>query len=324
MRRILLIITLITMLTSTALAGEVQVTGSGSTEQNAIHQAMREAIEREAGTFIDARTLVENHMLISNEIYTNSSGYIQNYEVIRSWQENGLYNVEIKANVQTEKLKTALMSKLQKRMLIERNMNDPRIGIICLDESGIEYSEVSSEIAAGLRQQGFTRVVRGKASGLDYLVECRLRMEQIGDDTIATLAVNMRGMNTGEIIYSDSFTSGGGREFTTLDRSWAIKSVALRAAQGLSRAALTQAAQVEQHVKIIASQETISRFGRGISAFSSKLKEIRGVRGVFMRSMNSESMEVDVNFDGTTPELAEELERAGITIIEFNSEYIRI
>ncbi|MBR1860079.1 MAG: hypothetical protein IJ797_11360, partial [Selenomonadaceae bacterium] len=82
MYKILLRLTLIASLVfnvfnvSAVYAGQVQVTGQGTTKESAIHNAMRLAIEKEVGIMVDSRTYTQNYQLINSAIYTKSSGYI--------------------------------------------------------------------------------------------------------------------------------------------------------------------------------------------------------------------------------------------------------
>ena len=140
--------------TASALASTVTVTGRGSTERSALHDAMRQAIEHEVGVMVDSRTYVANYQVINDRIYTQSEGYIESYDVLHSNSFNGIWEVEIRAQVRSEALRTDLMSRLQKKALIGANMQDPRIGVLATDMSGTaEYPVLENDIIAGLQQQ---------------------------------------------------------------------------------------------------------------------------------------------------------------------------
>ena len=53
---------------ATALAASVTATGQGATERDALHAAMREAIEQKIGVRVDSRTYVENYRVIHDRI----------------------------------------------------------------------------------------------------------------------------------------------------------------------------------------------------------------------------------------------------------------
>ena len=332
---------------SLSYAGEVIMTGQGSTVESAIHNAMRLAIEKETGAIVDSQTYTKNHQLIEDNILLKSRGFIESYEIIRQTQHNGIIEVEIKANVRHEELKTSLMSILQKKSLVETNMNDPRIAVIAFDDLGNEYADVENEIINGLQNQGFSRLIDMKQLDsslkmrlnntaedsslrqaltnqfhIDYVVVVNVKTSQ-GRRVAATLATRMIGVNTGEIIYAGSFT-GNSRMFTNNTIDGAIQNASKRAAQAISNAALNKAAQLEQHITIIVTKNTINNFGGSVKKINERLKNIRGVSRLFMRSLNNGNAQLDINFDGTAAEFATELNRQGFNVIEINSEYIKI
>ena len=165
---------------ATAFAGIVTVTGQGSTERNALHDAMRQAIEQEVGVLIDNRTYIENYQVINDRIYAQSSGYIENYEVLRSSQSNGIWQMEIRALVRSEALRTELMSQLQKKALIGANMQDPRIGVLATDANGTEYTYLENTIISGLQNQGFSRLI--DLNQIDASVRMRLASAEAEGD----------------------------------------------------------------------------------------------------------------------------------------------
>ena len=333
---------------SLSYAGEVIITGQGSTVESAIHNAMRAAIEKETGTIVDSQTYTKNHQIIEDNILLKSRGFIESYEILRQTQHNnGIIEVEIKANVRNEELIASLMNILQKKSIVETNMNDPRIAVIAFDDLGNEYADVENEIISGLQRQGFSRLIDMKQLDsslkmrlnntaedsslrraltnqfhIDYVVIVNVKTSQ-GRRAAATLATRMIGVNTGEIVYAGSF-AGNSRMFTNNTVDGAIQNASKRAAQAISNAALNKAAQVEQHITIIVTKNTINNFGGNVKNINEQLKNIRGVNMVFTRSVNNGNAQLDINFDGTASEFAAELSRQGFKIIELNSEYIKI
>ncbi|MBQ1509401.1 MAG: hypothetical protein IIZ54_00690, partial [Selenomonadaceae bacterium] len=55
-----------------------------------------------------------------------------------------------------------------------------------------------------------------------------------------------------------------------------------------------------------------------------RISSLPGVSHVFTRSTSYDVIQVDVDYVGTAYDLAMEMEQAGITIKEMNSEYIKI
>ena len=75
----IVIFSLMMILSATAFAKNVTVTGSGITPSDAENDALRAAVENTVGILVDAQTLVENSMLIEDNIYTQSRGFVNNY-----------------------------------------------------------------------------------------------------------------------------------------------------------------------------------------------------------------------------------------------------
>ncbi len=344
--------------TAAALASPVTVTGQGATERDALHAAMREAIEQKVGVLVDSRTYVEIYRAATAEIYTHSEGYIAGYEVLSSEYKAGYYEVTIKADVREELLNTDLMSHLQKKALIRANMQDPRIGVIIVDQDGDEFPSVENSIITGLQKNGFSRIVDlsqieasvknritnavfdgeydletlGSHFNVDYLVTGYLDMNNDGisatqnfpfsgspGNVAVTLSVRMLNANTGEILYAGS---ANGKSFNPGAKGMqdALKRATRPIVKELSKAALQKAANPEQHVTILVAG---NRLGSMSDAYAF-ISAIPGVSGVYTRTKQAGVMQIDVDYNGTAYDLAQALEREGITIKEMTSEYIRI
>ncbi len=183
------ILLLLLMEAATAFAAMVTATGQGSTERNALHDAMRQAIEQEVGLLIDSRTYVQNYQVINDRIYTQSSGYIESYDILDRSFFNGIWKVDIRAQVRSEALRTDLMSKLQKKALIGANMQDPRIGVLAADGNGTEYTSLENAIISGLQNQGFSRMI--DLNQIDASVRRRLASaEAEGDMELRNMLLN--------------------------------------------------------------------------------------------------------------------------------------
>ena len=339
-----MIFIVIFMIFSTCFAKSVQVTGHGSTESGAIHNAMRAAIEQELGAFIDSKTLVKNHQVITDEIAMDSEGFISNYEVISKGLENGIFFVTIRADVNSSEVKTRLMSRLQKKSLIDINADSPRVAVLAYDSTGKEYVEVENEILSSLQRQGFTRIVDlnqinnsvksrvisvetdselrkilANNFHVDYLVLCEVKFSQKYN---ATLSSRLISVNSGKIIYAGNSVGSAGM-FTANAQSESVKIAARRAGYEVSNAALNSAARIEQHIILLITETTFRKIGGTLSAVNECAKKIEGVNDVFVRHM-SNNLEVDVDYDGTAADFALELERAGFKILELTSDFIKI
>jgi len=73
----------------------------GRVRDEAIRDAWRRASEQGVGLFLHAEARVEDLMLVSSAILTRLDAFIVNYEVVREWEDNVFYRVEIFAEVDT-------------------------------------------------------------------------------------------------------------------------------------------------------------------------------------------------------------------------------
>lgn len=357
--RILLMAMMLMLIAATASASVVITTGQGGSERDALHDAMRNAIEQEVGVLVDSKTYVQNYQVIHDQIYTHSEGYIKSFEVLNKQYVNAIYSVTIKADVASEILNTDLMNKLQKQQVIRTNMQDPRIGVIILEDDGSENAALENKIITGLAKNGFSRIVdMGRVDlsvknrvadavfegdtdlaqmmrsqfNTDYLVtgyidkssDAVALPEDIPfvnslQNVVVTVSVRMLNANTGEIMYADSF-DGQSFNFGAKAEQEALQKASKNLVKELARSALKKAANPEQHVTVMVTNGALG----SMSEAYNRISRISGVNGVYVRSSQYGNIQMDVDYYGTAYDLAQAMERDGITIREMNSEYIRI
>lgn len=112
-----------------ASAQEVTVDGYGIDRDSAIRDASRNAVETVVGTFIDSRTVVSQTVVMLDDIYSKSQGFVRDVKVLEEYPENGAYRVKAKIDVDTNP-DAALIDSLTTVM----RLNDPRISVIILKE----------------------------------------------------------------------------------------------------------------------------------------------------------------------------------------------
>jgi hypothetical protein len=83
---------------------EVVATGVAADPDRALVNAYSHAIEQAVGVVVDAETMVRNDQVLTDQVLTYSDGFVQNYKVVRQWQERGLHYVRIRASVTAHKL----------------------------------------------------------------------------------------------------------------------------------------------------------------------------------------------------------------------------
>lgn len=323
---------------ATCCAENIHAVGRGIDERTAIHNAMRAAIEKKFGASVNAKTRTENSMLIADKISVDSAGLISSYEIISSRVENGIYVVEIAAELDDIKISSRL-TELEKKSLVDMNADNPRVAVIALDSNKQRYFEVENEIIAALKRQGFARTVDlahvnnavqlrmltadddelYKTLANDFHADCLVVAEvKILPDEVK-VSSRMIELNTGEIIFAGTATGGG----AFIDNGDALKMAGRRAGNEISFAALKSAAQVERHLTLLITKNTFENLGGTLSLVSERIKNISGVNDAFARKLNT-SLELDVDFDGTAADFAKVLEFFGIKILELSASFIKI
>lgn len=91
-----------------ALVQSVVATGTGTDLEKAEQAAFAQAIEETMGVLVESETVVENDELIIDKILTLSRGYVDEFDVIRRWKQDGLYHVKIDAKVAVDSLHAKL------------------------------------------------------------------------------------------------------------------------------------------------------------------------------------------------------------------------
>lgn len=105
-------------------------------KDQAIKDGLRKAVEQAVGTMISSETRVQNFQLLSDEIYTKTEGYVQNYKILGENQGKNVYEVTIQATVATGSIK----DKLDALGLLLQQVGKPRIIILIAEQNiGKQY-----------------------------------------------------------------------------------------------------------------------------------------------------------------------------------------
>ena len=237
-------------------------------------------------------------------------------------------------------------------------INSLNMELVGIDGNGDENPSVENSLITGLQKNGFSRIVDltqieasvkqrianaifdgdyglealGSHFNVDYLVTGYLDLNTNGipliedypfvgslNNVAVNLSVRMLNANTGEIVYAGS---ADGQAFNLGAKAMqeALKKATAPIVKELSKSALQKAANPEQHVTILV---TNNRLGSMSDAYAF-ISNIPGVSGVYTRTKQAGVMQIDVDYHGTAYDLAQALEHEGITIREMTSEYIRI
>lgn len=131
----------------------------------AIEDALRRAVEQAVGTIVESETAVEKYQLLSDRIYSHSSGYVKNYSVVSEKQEGNLMRVTISADVSAGDLTNDLAG----IGLLQRRMKYPRVMVAIVEENvlntagywnmyTVSTSQVESTVNIRMKEKGFNVV----------------------------------------------------------------------------------------------------------------------------------------------------------------------
>ncbi len=137
MKKFALLILALIILTSTALAKNVTVTGMGATPTDAENDALRLAVEKTLGVLVDSETLTENAAVVRDKIYTQSRGFVTDYKVTNRQQVQGVWEVTIDAVVDDQP-NSKLMNELTRLGIIDNQLRNPKIAVY-IPEHHIQY-----------------------------------------------------------------------------------------------------------------------------------------------------------------------------------------
>ncbi len=157
MKKFFGIFAILTLATRIGFAQPVTVDGVGVDRDSAIRDAKRNAVEMAVGTFISSNTLVNQAVLVLDEIYTKSQGFVRDVSILNESYSSDLYRVTARVDVDTNP-DSALISELNMLMAL----NDPRIAVIVLqDKNGATANDEITETTLNdrLLQLGFSHVV---------------------------------------------------------------------------------------------------------------------------------------------------------------------
>ena len=163
----------------------------------AIQDALRLVVEQTAGTMVSSETLVQNYQVLRDQIYSQSQGYIQRYEVTDESIQGNLYKVTIQAAVAAGNLK----NDIQALGLLMARKNMPRVMIMVAEQNvGMHYYSYWWGIKAGtadlsitenvlmekLAQKGF-HVVDHAITSKTLEIKAPYKIESLSNDAIRNI-----------------------------------------------------------------------------------------------------------------------------------------
>lgn len=186
-------------------AQQINISGYGTTIDEAERDALRNAVEQAVGTLVDSATLVQNNMLINDEIYTQSRGYITNYKILsQKVNSDGIYEVMINADVDTNP-NSKLMNELTRLGIINRQLRNPKIAVIIPEyhiRARIPDPAGETAVIRKLVDAGFSRITD--------ISDIRYDLNKLSALTKQDMENIARSRNVDILIVGEAFSEGVG------------------------------------------------------------------------------------------------------------------
>ena len=188
-----------------ASAAQITTTGYGTTGYaEAERDALRNAVEEALGTMVEANTLVQNSVLVNDEIYTKSKGFVNNYSIINKKASSNTYEVTITADVSTDN-NSKLMNELSRLGIIDRQLRDPKIAVIIPEyhiNARIPDPAGETAVIRKLNEAGFSNVT--DVSNLRYSFN---KLAALSSNDFQMLA---NSLNVDILVMGEAFSQGVG------------------------------------------------------------------------------------------------------------------
>ena len=186
----------------------ISAEGFGMTEDAAIEQAKRAAVEIGVGTVMSSETVVKNSVLFSDNIFAKSTGFVKTFTVTDKFQgPDGLWTITIDAVV-TEIIDEILQDELAVQTLLNA-MNRPKIIFMIKEENLIDNTPTDfaeTQLIKMFYDKGFDVVDRQLVQALKG--EADYTQALAGDVTAASKIASMLGADI-IVIGTAKISSGG-------------------------------------------------------------------------------------------------------------------
>jgi len=255
--------------------GEAAGTGFRAKEESR-ENALRNAVEKGFGVYIDSATLIENAELISDDVVAETRGFVKDYRILEQREQDGIFTTRIRAEVALGKIWESESSNL----LLKR-MGAPRFIIIAAeDHEGfpVRRGFALQEVTELLVTKGFTLVNTADVSDLS--------MNQINAAlSNARVAAEIGRRNNAEIIVLvnasgvfDSYQESYGVRFKLYNGHCEIKAVQLDSGKVIAAAAKTRKGGSIKKAIMSAANENANQFVKQLlSSWSKKLNKGRSI-----------------------------------------------
>jgi hypothetical protein len=312
----------------------------------ALDDALRKAVEQAVGALVESQTLVRNYQILSDDIYSRSSGYVQSYQIINESSSGNILKVTIKAVVSM----VILGEDLKAVGIILKRLDKPRVMVMIEEknaamEEDIPLHQTEDTIIRLLSEKGFSLVDRriagqmsdeeetGLSADADIAAAASLGLQEgaevvvIGKTLVekadkslskmlgpmgsyrATVSIRAVKTDTGDLL---ALADGAGLAVHVdpmTGGNEAVKKAAQQAAESLVGDLVSRLNKEAGGVLTV--QLVVTGLNdRLLVALKNDLKSrIRGVQDIHQRFFGAGVANLDVDIKGTSQMLADELTR---------------
>lgn len=123
LRICILFFVLILFVNIVSAAALQQATGEGQCKEQALYDAMRQAVEKEAGVYIHSSTTVIDAAVMEDKIFSHSQGYVASYKILKEGKTGDGYFVTILASIDQKLIKDDINA----LTILRKSVGNPRI-----------------------------------------------------------------------------------------------------------------------------------------------------------------------------------------------------
>lgn len=103
-----------------------QATGDGPNKEQALRAAMRNAVEKQVGVYIQSSTSVVDATVLEDKIFSHSQGYVTNYKILKEGKTGDGYFVTIQAFIDQKIMKDDINA----LTILRKSAGNPRILVV--------------------------------------------------------------------------------------------------------------------------------------------------------------------------------------------------
>lgn len=188
----------------------VEASGEGPTNDAALKAAMRAAIEKAVGIYVQSETETQNWQLKKDRIYSHTEAFITAYDLIDKYRQGSNWVVTIKATVSNQKL----VDELKELAILQMQMDNPKI-LVYYDKSGEQYEPRYTQQAINSINE-YLVTYRYEVIDLGHIEDlmredAALQQYLQGKDLVFELARRMKAdvYMTAAVVLENTRTSGG-------------------------------------------------------------------------------------------------------------------